>query len=183
MAESWFGTLTVELIHRQYWGTRAQARSAIVDYIEVEPPAPAFVTRLLQPGRPRSSPSLPACSSPIPSRGARQWGVRAAVIPTLQRRRRRPGATTAPFHRVRRPARLCAPATSRGSTGVRPSPTRRWGPIAGGRATRAGSEPRACGKWPRGDFAPCSGSDRGRLRSRERAHPEPDVGECPAGGG
>jgi putative transposase len=35
VAESWFGTLKEELIHRQSWATRAQARSAIVDYIEV----------------------------------------------------------------------------------------------------------------------------------------------------
>ena len=35
VAESWFGTLKEELVHRQCWATKAQARSAIVDYIEV----------------------------------------------------------------------------------------------------------------------------------------------------
>jgi len=35
VAESWFGTLKEELIHRQSWATRTQARAAIVDYIEV----------------------------------------------------------------------------------------------------------------------------------------------------
>jgi transposase InsO family protein len=35
VAESFFGSLKEELIHRQSWATRAQARRAIVDYIEV----------------------------------------------------------------------------------------------------------------------------------------------------
>jgi len=35
VAESFFSSLKLELIHRQSWATRAQARSAIVDYIEV----------------------------------------------------------------------------------------------------------------------------------------------------
>ncbi len=35
MAESFFASLKEELIHRQSWATRAQARRAIVDYIEV----------------------------------------------------------------------------------------------------------------------------------------------------
>ena len=33
--ESFFGTLKTELIHRQTWPTRASARSAIPDYIEI----------------------------------------------------------------------------------------------------------------------------------------------------
>ncbi len=35
VAESFFSSLKEELIHRQSWATRAQARRAIVDYIEV----------------------------------------------------------------------------------------------------------------------------------------------------
>jgi len=35
VAESWFSTLKVELIHRQVWATRAAARQAIVEFIEV----------------------------------------------------------------------------------------------------------------------------------------------------
>ncbi len=35
VAESFFSSLKAELIHRQSWATRAQARRAIVDYIEV----------------------------------------------------------------------------------------------------------------------------------------------------
>jgi len=35
VAESFFGTLKTELIHRQTWPTRASARSAIHDYIEL----------------------------------------------------------------------------------------------------------------------------------------------------
>ena len=35
VAESYFSSLKEELIHRQSWATRAQARRAIVDYIEV----------------------------------------------------------------------------------------------------------------------------------------------------
>ena len=35
VAESFFASLKEELIHRQSWATRAQARRAIVDYIEV----------------------------------------------------------------------------------------------------------------------------------------------------
>jgi putative transposase len=35
VAESFFASLKTELIHRQSWATRAQARRAIVDYIEV----------------------------------------------------------------------------------------------------------------------------------------------------
>jgi len=35
VAESFFASLKEELIHRQGWATRAQARTAIVDYIEV----------------------------------------------------------------------------------------------------------------------------------------------------
>ena len=35
VAESFFSSLKEELIHRQSWATRAQARTAIVDYIEV----------------------------------------------------------------------------------------------------------------------------------------------------
>lgn len=35
MAESWFSTLKTELIHRQSWATRAEARRAIFEYIEV----------------------------------------------------------------------------------------------------------------------------------------------------
>ena len=35
VAESFFSSLKVELIHRQSWATRAQARRAVFDYIEV----------------------------------------------------------------------------------------------------------------------------------------------------
>jgi putative transposase len=35
VAESFFSSLKLELVNRQSWATRAQARSAIVDYIEV----------------------------------------------------------------------------------------------------------------------------------------------------
>ncbi|MFT7463522.1 MAG: putative transposase [Pseudohongiellaceae bacterium] len=35
VAESFFGTLKTELIHRETWPTRASARSAIHDYIEI----------------------------------------------------------------------------------------------------------------------------------------------------
>jgi len=35
VAESFFGTLKTELVHRQTWPTRASARSAIHDYIEL----------------------------------------------------------------------------------------------------------------------------------------------------
>ena len=35
MAESFFSSLKLELIHRQSWATRAQVRRAVVDYIEV----------------------------------------------------------------------------------------------------------------------------------------------------
>jgi transposase InsO family protein len=35
VGESFFSSLKEELIHRQSWATRAQARRAIVDYIEV----------------------------------------------------------------------------------------------------------------------------------------------------
>jgi transposase InsO family protein len=35
VAESFFSSLKGELIHRRSWATRAQARVAIVDYIEV----------------------------------------------------------------------------------------------------------------------------------------------------
>jgi hypothetical protein len=45
VAESWFSTLKNELIHRRAWPTRAQARRAIFEFIEVlsryagDPPA------------------------------------------------------------------------------------------------------------------------------------------------
>jgi transposase InsO family protein len=35
VAESWFATLKVELVHRHPWSTRARARQAIFEYIEV----------------------------------------------------------------------------------------------------------------------------------------------------
>ena len=35
VAESFFATLKTELVHRQHWGTRHQARTAIFEYIEV----------------------------------------------------------------------------------------------------------------------------------------------------
>ena len=35
MAESWFATLKNELIHRRSWPTRAEARQAIFEFIEV----------------------------------------------------------------------------------------------------------------------------------------------------
>jgi putative transposase len=35
VAESFFASLKIELVHRRSWATRAQARRAIVDYIEV----------------------------------------------------------------------------------------------------------------------------------------------------
>jgi transposase InsO family protein len=35
VAESFFSSLKVELIHRQSWATRAQTRRAVFDYIEV----------------------------------------------------------------------------------------------------------------------------------------------------
>ena len=35
VAESWFATLKLELIHRQSWATRAQARRAVFEFIEV----------------------------------------------------------------------------------------------------------------------------------------------------
>ncbi len=35
MAESFFASLKEELIHRRSWATRAQARRAVVEYIEV----------------------------------------------------------------------------------------------------------------------------------------------------
>ncbi len=35
MAETFFASLKEELIHRRSWATRAHARTAIVDYIEV----------------------------------------------------------------------------------------------------------------------------------------------------
>ncbi len=35
VAESFFASLKEELIHRRSWATRGQARTAIVDYIEV----------------------------------------------------------------------------------------------------------------------------------------------------
>ncbi len=35
VAESFFSSLKEELLHRQSWATRAQARRAVVDYIEV----------------------------------------------------------------------------------------------------------------------------------------------------
>ncbi len=35
MAESWFATLKEELIYRQAWPTRAHARRAIFEFIEV----------------------------------------------------------------------------------------------------------------------------------------------------
>ena len=35
VAESWFATLKNELIHRRSWPTRAEARQAILEFIEV----------------------------------------------------------------------------------------------------------------------------------------------------
>jgi transposase InsO family protein len=35
VAESWFATLKLELIHRQSWATRAQARRAVFEFVEV----------------------------------------------------------------------------------------------------------------------------------------------------
>jgi transposase InsO family protein len=35
VAESWFATLKTELIHRRSWPTRAAARRAIFEFIEV----------------------------------------------------------------------------------------------------------------------------------------------------
>ncbi len=35
MVESFFATLKTELIHRHYWSTRAQARRAVFDFVEV----------------------------------------------------------------------------------------------------------------------------------------------------
>lgn len=35
VAESWFSTLKNELIHRQSWPTRARARHAIFEFIEI----------------------------------------------------------------------------------------------------------------------------------------------------
>lgn len=56
VAESRFASLKEELIYRRSWPTRAQARAAIFDYIEVllQPPAPPLDARLPQPRRLRS---------------------------------------------------------------------------------------------------------------------------------
>jgi putative transposase len=35
VAESWFASLKEECIHRRSWATRAQARHAVFDYIEI----------------------------------------------------------------------------------------------------------------------------------------------------
>jgi putative transposase len=35
VGEAWFSTLKTELIHRRSWATRAQARRAIFEFIEV----------------------------------------------------------------------------------------------------------------------------------------------------
>ena len=35
MVEAFYSTLKVELVHRYVWATRAQARQAIFDFIEV----------------------------------------------------------------------------------------------------------------------------------------------------
>jgi hypothetical protein len=69
--------LREELIHRRSWAARAEARSAIVDDIEVFynlSGAPALRAWLPQPGRLRSTPPR---RFNIPSWGARPWGVRA----------------------------------------------------------------------------------------------------------
>lgn len=54
MAESFFSSLKEELIHRQSWATRAQARRAIVDYIEVFYNRRRFLAGISLPGRVRS---------------------------------------------------------------------------------------------------------------------------------
>ena len=66
LAESFFGTLQLELLDRHHWQTRDQLASAIFEYVEAlsRPPPPALLDRQPQP-----------CGVRVPTHGHRRCGM------------------------------------------------------------------------------------------------------------